>query len=65
MGLLLKLMSPILQVDPEKPVLVAGDPERRHEEQVASDGGIWYHNNLIGVLVSLYSFMVILSTRLA
>ena len=46
-------MSPTLQVDPEKPVLVAGDPECKHEEQVASDGGIWYHNNLIGVLVSV------------
>ena len=35
------------------PVLVAGDPERAHEAQVADDGGIWYHNNLIDVLVSI------------
>lgn len=52
--------SSTMQVDPEKPVLVAGDPERRHEEQVASDGGIWYHNNLIDVLVSLFSRIIII-----
>lgn len=42
-----------MQVDPEKPVLVAGDPERTHEAKVASDNGIWYHNNLLDALVSL------------
>lgn len=41
------------QVDPEKSVLVAGDPERTHEAKVVSDGGIWYHNNLIDALVSV------------
>ena len=44
-----------MQVDPEKPVLVAGDPERTHEVKVVSDGGIWYHNNLIDALVSVFS----------
>ena len=43
-----------MQVDPEKPVLVAGDPERTHEVKVVSDGGIWYHDNLIDALVGVY-----------
>ena len=43
-----------MQTDPEKPVLVAGDPERAHEVKVVADGGIWYHNNLIAALVSCH-----------
>lgn len=50
-----------MQVDPEKPVLVAGDPERKHEAQVEADGGIWYHHNLIDVLVGLVFTSITLS----
>lgn len=39
-------------MDPEKPVLVAGDPERSHESKVKEEGGIWYHDNLIAAVVS-------------
>ena len=42
-----------LQVDPDKPVLVAGDPERVHEHTVEKEGGIWYHDNLIAAVVRL------------
>lgn len=42
-----------LQVDPEKPVLVPGDPERAHETSVQDQGGVWYHDNLIAALVSI------------
>ncbi|XP_071847276.1 uncharacterized oxidoreductase YjmC-like [Apostichopus japonicus] len=31
----------------DKPVLVAGDPERQHMAKVDKDGGITYHKNLI------------------
>ena len=41
------------QVDPAKPVLVAGDPERFHERKVEQEGGIWYHDNLIAAVVSI------------
>lgn len=34
-------------VDPSKPVLAAGDPERAHEAKVKSEGGIHYHINQI------------------
>lgn len=39
-------------MDPDKPVLVAGDPERAHESTVEKEGGIWYHDNLIAAVVS-------------
>lgn len=35
------------QVDPSKPVLVAGDPERAHMEQVDKVGGIYYVDDQI------------------
>lgn len=35
----------ILQVDAEKPVLVAGDPESAHMKKVDKEGGIQYHIN--------------------
>jgi len=41
------------QVDPEKPVLVAGDPERIHEQKVREEGGIYYHDNLIAAMNKL------------
>lgn len=31
------------QVDPSKPVLVSGDPERAHMQAVDEEGGIRYH----------------------
>ncbi|XP_054278135.1 uncharacterized oxidoreductase YjmC-like [Macrosteles quadrilineatus] len=31
--------------DPEKPVLVHGDPERRNIEKVKTEGGVLYHEN--------------------
>ncbi|GAB6031604.1 hypothetical protein CHUAL_009368 [Chamberlinius hualienensis] len=34
-------------VDPSKPVLVPGDPEKRHMAVVDADGGIHYHKNVI------------------
>lgn len=34
-----------IQVDPEKPVLVQGDPERDHMEKVKRDGGLRYVPN--------------------
>ena len=42
-----------MQVDPERPVLVAGDPERFHECNVKKDGGIWYHDAVIQAVVSI------------
>ncbi|KAL7643190.1 UNVERIFIED_CONTAM: hypothetical protein RMT77_006480 [Armadillidium vulgare] len=33
--------------DPSKPVLIAGDPERAHEQKVKEEGGITYHINQI------------------
>ena len=33
-------------------MLVAGDPERKHESDVEKDGGIRYHVNLLASLVS-------------
>jgi len=47
------LMSHFRQMettDPEKPVLVPGDPERQHMAKVDTDGGIRYHNNQINSL---------------
>ena len=42
----------ISQSEPDKPVLVAGDPERAHVKKVEKDGGIYYHNNLMNAMVS-------------
>ena len=33
-------------------MLVAGDPERMHEQKVREDGGVWYHDNVITAMVS-------------
>lgn len=35
----------ILQANPEKPVLVAGDPERMHMTSVQKNGGVRYLPN--------------------
>ena len=35
------------------PVLVAGDPERMHTDQVKEAGGILYHDNVIAAMVSM------------
>lgn len=43
------------QADPSKPVLVAGDPERAHSQQVKEDGGITYHPNQAKGSVSIFS----------
>ena len=45
-----------LKTDPGLPVMVAGDPERKHMAQVDAEGGIRYHNNHIKSLVSIYLF---------
>lgn len=45
-------MTTLLQADPSKPVLVAGDPERTHVEKVKKEGGITYHMNQIKDSVS-------------
>ncbi|XP_033117466.1 uncharacterized oxidoreductase YjmC-like isoform X2 [Anneissia japonica] len=39
--------------DSEKEVFVAGDPERKHIEKVAKDGGLSYHRNLVDHLNTL------------
>ena len=36
-----------MQADPEKPVLVAGDPERQHMNKSNEAGGIAYHPNQV------------------
>lgn len=46
-----------MQADPSKPVLVAGDPERAHIQQVEEDGGITYHPNQAKSSVSI-SFLL-------
>ena len=43
-------LSPI---DPEKPVLVAGDPEISHMKECDLNGGISYHENQIRYAVIL------------
>lgn len=40
-------------MDEEKPVLVAGDPERAHMKKVDEDGGIQYHMNQITACAKL------------
>ena len=42
----------LMQAEPDKPVLVAGDPERAHIALVDSEGGIRYHVNQIKASVS-------------
>nr|CAD7442096.1 unnamed protein product [Timema bartmani] len=39
--------------DPEKPVQVPGDPERRHMKSVDEQGGISYHQNQLKASVEL------------
>lgn len=39
--------------NPQKPVLVAGDPEKMHEEKVKLEGGIRYHPNQIETCAAL------------
>lgn len=39
-------------MDPSKPVMVAGDPERIHEKMAEEDGGITYHRSIIDAMVT-------------
>ena len=39
------------QIDPNKPVMVAGDPERMNERMAEQDGGITYHCSIIDAMV--------------
>ena len=39
------------QMDPSKPVMVAGDLERMHEKISKQDGGITYHCSIINAMV--------------
>lgn len=43
----LRNMEPM---DPSKPVMVAGDPERIHEKMSEQDGGITYHHSIIDAM---------------
>lgn len=40
-------------VEADKPVMVAGDPEKAHMAKVDNDGGITYHENQLKALVSV------------
>ena len=40
-------------MDPSKPVMVAGDPERMHEKMAEQDGGITYHHSIIDAMVTI------------
>ena len=39
-------------MDPSKPVMVAGDPERLQEKMAEEDGGITYHCSIIDAMVT-------------
>ena len=41
-------------VDPDKPVLVAGDPEQSNEQHVRQENGIKYHDALVGAMVRAF-----------
>lgn len=49
--------------EPEKPVLVAGDPEKIHEEKVEEEKGIRYHPNQIETCTKLAQKLNIQSIR--
>lgn len=59
-----RLTKICLQADPEKPVIVAGDPERAHIDLVKSEGGIRYHVNQIKASVFAKSFFTIIGCSL-
>lgn len=40
-------------MDPSKPVMVAGDPERKNEKMSEEDGGITYHHSIIDAMVTV------------
>lgn len=40
-----------LQADPERPVLIPGDPEKVHIEKCAEAGGIIYDRSIVENLV--------------
>ncbi|XP_046393159.1 uncharacterized oxidoreductase YjmC-like [Ischnura elegans] len=50
---LLEVIRTSQPVDPTKPILVAGDPERIHMSQVTCRGGLLYHHGLIRSLLKL------------
>jgi len=56
----LRSMEP---ANPEKPVLVAGDPERIHEEKVKQEGGLRYHPNQIKTCKNLAEKLKIQNIR--
>lgn len=43
----------MLQIDPDVPVLVAGDPERIHMEKVNKEGGLVYSEDQLQTCESL------------
>ena len=51
--------SVAIQAEPDKPVLVAGDPERMQEKLVEQDGGITYHISIINAMVTTYSHILL------
>ncbi|KAL7046887.1 hypothetical protein ACKWTF_002730 [Chironomus riparius] len=47
------ILRNLTPVDPEKPVLLAGDPEKNHMKKVDSDGGVRYTPNQIQTCTNL------------
>jgi hypothetical protein len=47
------ILRNLTPVDPEKPVLVAGDPERNHMKKVDQEGGVRYTPNQLKTCIDL------------
>ena len=51
-------------VDPDKPVLVAGDPEREHIKKCEKLGGIPYPRNVVDYMVKAIALFPISGDRI-
>ena len=50
--ILVYYISSCPQMDPSKPVMVTGDPERLNEKMAEKDGGITYHRSIVDAMVT-------------